>query len=205
MKIPALGQLVRGLDEDKMLFSVHPLKSLASELPPSESRILWFLKWDDSSFLIWKAFQEHLQNTLACWIRSLIKLPYDKCPHRERHFYDQRWTPFIGPSGCGSESCFSVDLLSLLFLIIDTVYILHFEWESPARIDTVYLVWWRGLLSFSPYGSYIPELGLKPFGCFGASHDREVRFLGRVNLTAESAPEWLWHHHWTMRTGQPSE
>ena len=49
-----------------------------------------------------------------------------------------RWTPFIGTSGCGSESCFPVDRLSPLFLFIYTLYILHFEWELRAEINTIY-------------------------------------------------------------------
>ena len=46
--------------------------------------------------------------------------------------------------------------ISPLFLYIDTVYILHFEWESPAGIDIVYLMWWREL-EFSLMGHLYPK------------------------------------------------
>ena len=59
-------------------------------------------------------------------------------------------------------------------------------------------------LSLPLIGHFIPELGLKPLGCFGARHDREARLLGRVNLNAESAPKRLWHYHWAMQPGQPN-
>ena len=56
-------------------------------------------------------------------------------------------------------------------------------------------------LSFPLMGQCTPEFGLKPLSCFGTSHAREVRFLGRV-LSAESAPVWPWLHHGTTQPSQ---
>ena len=79
MKIPSLGPLVRGLGEDKMLCLVGTLKihrartnSIRKQNP--QMRRLFISNM--------KGFSKDIcKNTLAGWIRSLIKLPFEKCPH----------------------------------------------------------------------------------------------------------------------------
>ena len=79
VKIPALGPAVRGSSEDRLLCPVRALKVY-------RARTVSLRKQNQNIRRLFmsymKGFNKDIcKNTLAGWIRSLIKFSYEKCPH----------------------------------------------------------------------------------------------------------------------------